>query len=284
MKRLPLRILFLLFCSVLFLKTQTIVLRDSVYSPSINSFSPMTIILPEGYRQSKERFGSLYLLHGFNQDHSSWVNNSTLVETAKQYRSIIVCVNGKNSWYSNSVTQPELRYEDLLTKDIIPFIDKKYRTVPDKQHRSICGLSMGAYGALKYGLKYPALFGFAAGLSPSIQFPAGLEDLAIVARRSAASNASVRSAFGAVRNEQWNANDIFFLAKEAAADSLPYFYLAAGSQDNIPEVITQTHELAGIFRKKKIRFEMHESDGGHDWLFWEQNLQTVLQRITAAMK
>lgn len=244
----------------------------------------MTVILPDGYTASKERYASLYLLHGFNQNHTSWVNSTRLAETAKRYKLIIVCVDAKNSWYANSVTISSLRYEDLLVKEVIPFVDKKYRTISDGRHRAVCGLSMGAYGAIKYGLKYPALFELAAGLSPSIQFPAGLEDSAIVARRSVASNASVRSAFGAVRNDSWNANDIFFLAKNVAADSLPYFYLAAGSQDNIPEVITQSHELAGIFRQRKIRFEMHESAGGHDWLFWEEQLGSVLERIFVLLK
>ncbi len=87
-----------------------------------------------------------------------------------------------------------------------------------------------------------------------------------------------------MRNEQWNSNDIFLLAKNAVIDSLPYFYLAAGSQDNIPEVIYQTHELAGIFRKKKVRFEMHDSEGGHDWLFWQEQTRIVLDCILSRLK
>ena len=273
-------ILCILFIPLLSLQPQTGVLRDSLFSSSIQSVNVMTVILPDGYTASKERYASLYLLHGFNQNHTSWVNSTRLVETAKRYKLIIVCVDAGNSWYTNSVTQSSLRTEDLIVKEIIPFVDKKYRTISDGRHRAVCGLSMGAYGAIKYGLKYPGMFLFAAGLSPSIQFPAGLEDSAIVARRSAASTASVRSAFGAVRNDSWNANDIFFLAKNVSTDSLPYFFLAAGSQDNIPEVITQSHELAGIFRQRKIRFEMHESAGGHDWLFWEEQLGRVLERLT----
>ena len=273
------RTIFLLVLPLFLLRTQTTVLHDSLTAPSIQSFSHVTVILPEGYQGSKQRYASLYLLHGFNQDHTSWVNSTRLAATARRYKLIIVCIDAKNSWYANSVTAPSLRYEDLLVKDVIPFIDKRYRTIPDGRHRSVCGLSMGAYGALKYGLKYPGMFILAAGLSPSIQFPSGLEDSAIVARRSAASNASVRSAFGAVRNDSWNSNDVLSLAKTVSTDSLPYFFLAAGSQDNIPEVITHTHELSSVFRKRAIRFEMHETPGGHDWLFWEEQLGTVLERF-----
>lgn len=278
------RIIILLFIPFFAVRPQTAVLLDSLYSPSIKSISHVTIILPEGYRSSAQRYSTVYLLHGFNQNHTSWVNSTRLTSTAQRYKYIIVCIDAGNSWYTNSVPQPSLRYEDLVVKDIIPFIDQKYRTIPDKRHRSVCGLSMGGYGALKYGLKYPEMFSLAAGLSPSIQFPAGLEDSAIVARRSAASNASVRSAFGAVRSELWNANDIFFLAQNAVTDSLPYFFLAAGSQDNIPEVITQTHELTALFRQRKVRCEMHETPGGHDWRFWEEHLGSVLERISVLLK
>lgn len=263
---------------------QVTVVKDSLSSTSIDATSAVNIVLPDGYRTSNDRYSTMYLLHGFNGDQSSWIINSRLIEFAKQFRLIIVCFDAKNSWYANSYSQPFARYEDLLVKDIIPYIDKRYRTHAVKQHRSVCGLSMGGYGAIKYGLKYPEMFGFAAGISSAIQFPAGLEDSAIVARRSAASNASVRSAFGALRNSRWNENDVFFLARNADTALLPYFYLSAGSQDGIPEVVTQMHELAGIFRIRKIAFEMHESPGAHDWLFWNSELQTVLSKLPVASR
>lgn len=261
---------------------QVSVKDDSLFSAAINSYSPFTIILPDGYRKSEKRYRTVYLLHGFNADHTSWVNSTRLVELAASYQLIIVTPNAKNSWYANSVTETELRFEDLLIKDIIPFIDKKYRTVSDRKHRAVAGMSMGGYGAIKYGLKYPEMFFYAAGISPSIQFPAGLEDSAIVARRSAASNASVRAAFGAERNHFWNDNDIFFLVQQFASAKPPYFYLSAGSLDGIPEIIYQTHDLANTFREKKIPFEMHESPGAHDWQFWDAEIEAVLKRISTA--
>jgi S-formylglutathione hydrolase FrmB len=244
----------------------------------------MTILLPDGYQRSMKRYPVIFLLHGFNQQHSSWFTSTRLVQYASSYSVIIVSPDAKNSWYTNSVTQPELRYEDLLMKDIIPFIDTKYRTKKGREFRSIAGLSMGGYGALKFALKYPSQFHFAAGLSPSIQFPVGLEDSAIVARRSEASNASVRAAFGAVRNGQWPENDIFSLVERIDERTLPYLYLSVGSNDNIPEVIVQTHQLAGLLRKKKARFEMHESEGGHEWNYWDSEIEKVLRSISGKQK
>ncbi len=274
-------IFFLVVFFLTLLPAQVRVVSDSFPSSSIDTVCALTILLPDGYHSSNDRYSTIYLLHGFNGDQNSWIINTRVIEFAKQFRFIIVCFAAKNSWYANSNSQPSLRYEDLLVKDIVPFIDKKYRTRTEREYRSVCGLSMGGYGAVKYGLKYPGIFGFAAGISSSIQFPAGLEDSAIVARRSAASNESVRSAFGAVRNSRWNENDIFFLARNTPSETLPYFYLSAGSHDGIPEVVTQMHELAGIFRNKKIAFEMHEIPGAHDWRFWDSELQTVLTALSS---
>lgn len=282
--RTALRSFLLVWLAARLVPAQPSVVEDSLFAPSISAYCPMTILLPDGYDRSKKRYPVIYLLHGFNQQHSSWFTSTRLVRLASSYSFIIVSPEAKNSWYTNSVTQPELRYEDLLMKDIIPFVDGKYRTKKGGEFRSIAGLSMGGYGALKFALKYPAQFHFAAGLSPSIQFPAGLEDSAIVARRSDASNASVRAAFGAVRNALWPENDIVSLLKRTGGRALPYIYLSVGSNDNIPEIIDQTHLLAGTLRAKKISFEMHESEGGHEWNYWDSEIENVLRRISGKQK
>lgn len=278
--------LFLMFSLFLFTGTsaQVTVILDSIYAPSISRYCAYNVLLPDGYSRSAHQYPSLYLLHGFNQDHHSWIKSTRLVEHAAGVPWIIITPDTKNSWFTNSASDEKLKYEDLLIKDIIPTVERKYRVRPDRASRAVAGLSMGGYGALKYALKYPGHFSFAAALSPSIQFPAGLEDSAIVARRSAASNASVRAAFGDVRNSVWNDNDIFELLKRPVAVPLPYIYLSVGSQDGIPEIIEQTHELARILRSKSIPFEMHESLGSHDWLFWDSEIQTVLSKLPASAR
>jgi len=269
-------ILFVLLTAVGPLSAQPTVHLDSLFSRSIGTWLHYSLLLPDGYHRSKERYPVVYLLHGFNQDQTSWFVSSELVRYAAAYRFIIIAPGFGNSWYANSAEQPMRRYEDAFIADLLPHVDSLYRTDPSRDARSIAGLSMGGYGALKFGVKYPQHFGFAAGLSPSIQFPAGLEDSAIVARRSAASNASVRAAFGAARTPEWDEQIIPLLVERAASSATPYLFLSSGSSDNIPEVPIQMHQLAHQLRRKKIRFEMHESPGGHDWKFWDAEIEKVL--------
>ncbi len=259
--------------------SQGTVVEDSLFSPSLNAYSKFNVILPEGYSKGHERYPVLYLLHGLGGDYTNWVKLTDMVHYASQYRLIIVTPDARNGWYTNSPFVQNANYENLIVNDVIPGVEKKYRIIQTKFNRAIAGLSMGGYGAVKFGLKYPGKFFFVGGISPSIQFPGGLEDSAIVARWSRSSTTNLRELFGQTRTDSWNDNDIFFLTEKTTGKSLPYFYLSVGSQDGIMEIVGLTHDLAAALRKKGVEFEMHETAGGHDWKFWDKEIKLVLQRI-----
>ena len=258
---------------------QSSVIVDSLFSPALNSSAKYTVILPKDYHKNHERFPTLYLLHGLGGNHTNWVSFTKLMTYAGKYRFIIVCPDARNGWYTNSSLTRDANYEDLIMKDVLADVENKYRVIRSKYYRGIAGLSMGGYGALKLGLKYPASFTFAAGMSPSVQFPAGLEDSVIASRWSRTSTTDLRELFGSRRNEAWNNDDIFYLIERANPSVIPYFYLSIGSQDGILELPDLTHNTAAAMRKKKIPFELHELPGGHDWKFWDSEIAIVLQRF-----
>lgn len=275
-------LLLTLFCFP-FLSAQTTIVEDSVLSRSLNSYSRYLVLLPAGYDKSQERYPVLYLLHGLGGDHTNWVKLTGLTSYAASYRMIIVTPDAKDGWYSNSAFLKDANYEDHIINDVIPDAEKKYRTIQTKFQRGIAGLSMGGYGAIKYALRYPGKFGFAAGLSPSIQFPAALEDSAIVKRWSRPSIKDLRALFGTTRNDSWKQNDLFAIAENANASAVPYLYLSFGSQDGILEIPGLTHDLAALLRKKGIAFEMHEYPGDHNWKFWDREIRTVLSLFNERM-
>jgi S-formylglutathione hydrolase FrmB len=277
MKRLVTILLFLFFITKV--HAQVSVAEDSLFSPSINSTMKFCVVLPDGYAKVNERYTTVYLLHGYNQNYTDWIKQTDLVKYAASYHFIFISPDAKNSWYSNSITQKNSNYEDYIVKDLIPFVDKKYRTAPTKTHRAIVGLSMGGYGAAKLALKHDSLFFFAGCLSPAIHVPFGLEDSAILARRSKGSMQSIRDIFGAVRNSYWDENDVFLLAQKADTATVPFFYLAVGSQDKLIEILELTHKFAVTLRNKHIPFEMHETSGAHDWKFWDKEIEIVFNRI-----
>src|SRR6266404_2867676 len=138
--------------------------RDNVFvkqleSKLMNRRMPYRIILPGNYLNSNEtlRYPVIYLLHGLTGHYDNWTDKTKVAEYAKKHNFIIVTPEGDNGWYTDSISTANDRYESYIIKELIPEIDKNYRTVLDRDHRAIAGLSMGGYGGLKFGLKYPEL-------------------------------------------------------------------------------------------------------------------------------
>jgi S-formylglutathione hydrolase FrmB len=277
MKYFSIIFLFLFYTNVT--TAQVTVVEDSIFSPSINSTVKFCVVLPDGYSKVSEHYTTIYLLHGYNGNYTDWVKQTNLVNYAASYHFIFISPDAKNSWYSNSIAKKNSNYEDCIVKDLIPFVDKKYRTAPTKTHRAVVGLSMGGYGASKLALKHDSLFFFSGCLSPAIHVPFGLEDSAILARRSKGSMQSIRDIFGATRSSYWDENDVFSLAQKADTATIPFFYLAVGSQDKLIEILELTYKFAVTLRNKHIPFEMHETSGAHNWKFWDKEIEIVLRRI-----
>ena len=118
---------------------------------------------------------------------NNWTDSTKIVEYAKKYNFIIVTPEGNNGWYSDSVSVPNDKYESYIIQELIPEIDKKFRTKADREHRAIAGLSMGGFGAMKFGLKYPekfALIGSFSGALAIVPIPAAAMKGVCVGRRS----------------------------------------------------------------------------------------------------
>ncbi|MEJ7673807.1 MAG: alpha/beta hydrolase-fold protein [Chitinophagaceae bacterium] len=133
-----------------------------------------TIYLPADYSTSDRTYPVVYLLHGYSDDNTGWLQFGEINRYADKAISegtippmIIVMPNGDSSFYINSYDGKE-NYEDFFIKEFMPEVEKAYRIKAQKKYRGICGLSMGGYGTLIYSLKYPELFAAAAPLSAAV--------------------------------------------------------------------------------------------------------------------
>lgn len=130
-------------------------------SKLVNTTLPYNVILPPDYRASRTtRYPVLYLLHGLTGHYSDWITHTNVADYSAQYRMIVVMPEGNNGWYTDSATIPTDKYETHILKELIPDVQKRYRTIEARYGRAIAGLSMGGYGALKLGLKFPDTFVF----------------------------------------------------------------------------------------------------------------------------
>jgi len=227
------------------------------------------LILPRDYATTARRYPVLYLLHGYTDHYPAWVSYTRLTEHAHGYDQIIVMPEGDNGFYTNSASDPNLAWEDFLILDLIPYVDSHYRTVASRSGRVIAGLSMGGYGALKLGLKYPQMFSAVASLSGAVaaarwrQRP--LED--------AEFNKLIDSVFGPADNPARAANDPFELVKKVPAELRPQLYLSIGSEDFLLE---ENREFVRLLAQLKIPYEYREIPGKHEWPVWDHQIQVVL--------
>ena len=130
---------------------------------------PYRVILPPGYAaRSQERFPVIYLLHGLTGHYNNWTDLTKLGDYSQRYRVIIVTPEGGDGWYTDSSANPTDKYESYIIQELIPEVERKYRTLPTRDKRAIAGLSMGGYGALKFGLKYPEKFVLAGSFSGAL--------------------------------------------------------------------------------------------------------------------
>jgi endo-1,4-beta-xylanase len=130
------------------------------------------IYLPKEYDNSKNRYPVIYWLHGGNGNsrEGAWMCEKMreAMQNDNMPKCIVIFVQGLPiGWYNNSV-DGTLPVEDVIIKDLIPHIDATYRTIATREGRGIDGMSMGGYGSLHLGFKYPELFGVVSSIAPSI--------------------------------------------------------------------------------------------------------------------
>jgi S-formylglutathione hydrolase len=140
----------------------------------------VSVYLPPSYaKEPKRRYPVLYLLHGFTDSDARWfglkgqhfVNVQGTVDRAyaKGARELIVVMPDaftkyQGSMYSSSATTGN--WEAFVTQDLVKYVDRHYRTLPQAASRGLAGHSMGGYGTLKLGMKYPGIFSSLYAMSP----------------------------------------------------------------------------------------------------------------------
>jgi len=151
------------------------VVHEGYLSASMKTQVGYNIYLPPGYEGSSKRYPVIYWLHGRGGTESSGGYPLQLlteaVSAGKLPPTIVVYVSGGSQ--TNYCDSYDGKYmgETTVIKELIPLIDSKYRTIASREGRSIQGMSMGGFGTLRLGLKYPNLFSSAVAFAGGIRFP-----------------------------------------------------------------------------------------------------------------
>ncbi len=237
---------------------------------------PYRVILPKNYDANKtEKFAVLYLIHGLTGHFDNWADKTKLKDYAADYNYIIIMPEGNDGWYTDSATVANDKYESYIVQELIPEIDKNYRTLADRNHRAIAGLSMGGYGSLKFGLKFPEKFVVVGSFSGALG-AASWSDKTLGNAWKALTD-SIMSVYGADGSQTRKDNDIYKMVREISPEkvkTLPYIYLDCGTEDGL---ISQNRDFSALLVEKKVPHEFRELPGKHDWVFWDSQIQEFLR-------
>jgi len=214
------------------------------------------IIRPDLYKQGKLRFPVVYLLHGYSDRYDTWVKTVPAIKNyADQMQMVIACPDGGfNSWYFDSPVDPACQYDTYISKEVVEYLDTHYRTIPDRSHRAIAGLSMGGHGALYLALRHPAIFGAAGSMSGGVDlrpFPTSWD----IAQR-----------IGDLRShpENWQKMSVVNMMGNDPLKPVA-FMIECGTDDFFYDVNQKLHEKMLAL---KIPHDYVIRPGKHNWAYW----------------
>jgi S-formylglutathione hydrolase FrmB len=166
-------LLLLLFLALSFTFANTVKAAkvDTVetYSDAMHKKIKAIVITPDEYEQGKE-YPVVYLLHGAGGNYKQFFSiNPGIAKWADYYHLMVVCADGGNtSWYFDSPVDPAFKYETYITKELVGYIDKNYKTIKARTGRAISGLSMGGHGAFYLAIRHQDVFGAVGSMSGGV--------------------------------------------------------------------------------------------------------------------
>ena len=228
----------------------------SIYSNDMHKLIKCVVIKPDEYKKKNGRLPVVYLLHGFGGWYANFIIRiPQLKDYADIYKVILVCPDGAvGSWYIDSPVDSSYRYESYIIRDVVKFIDKNYRTIANKEHRAISGLSMGGHGALFLALRHPDIFGAAGGMSGGFDLYASRNSFEIAKR--------IGDSLTQATN--WHDLSVINLIEKYPNTSLKIIF-DCGNRDIFIEANRALHRKMLMM---KIPHDYIERPGEHNWDYW----------------
>jgi S-formylglutathione hydrolase FrmB len=264
----------------------------SFESQSIKATERYSVFLPPSFSKNPSRtYPVIYFLHGLNNDETSWtverygqLQNALdqMIVSGKVPEFIMVHPRGDNSFYCNYIDGSK-RYEDLISQELVTYMEANYRAKKGRENRSIAGTSMGAFGALKIAMKYPDRYAAVVAQSP-ILFP-GPNPMQLPKEAQSSRFYSffvqmLKPIFGdPLKQELWDANNPLSLAKNRNLNGLK-IYFDYGTDDRY---IAMTHldegskALDSILTEARVphSFKIHPGEP-HGWALIASHIDETL--------
>lgn len=230
-------------------------------SPTLDLKRRMYVYTPPGYESGTEKYPVFYLLHGGGGDEDAWSTlgrtcqiMDNLIAQGKANAMIVVMTNGNPGDAAAPGEAPPKKeqdnmegimrmgsgvFEKSLVNDVVPFIDKQYRTLPGRENKAVSGLSMGGMQTMNLAFDYTEVFDYFGVMSMGITPP----------------DESGRSWF----------QDVDTRIKNLGTKGYKLYWIGCGTDDFLYEA---AKNLVAKMKENNLEFTYRESTGGHTWSNW----------------
>jgi len=276
-------LLLLLFPSLLV--AQGRVDTIAVYSPSMKKNLKAAVSFPSSYADGTSRYPVVYLLHGGSGAFSDWHQKVTekgiVNQMAEEHQVLIITPGvGPASYYYDSPLLDSVRYETYIIQELIPFIDKNYRTLAQKESRAITGLSMGGHGAITLATKHPSLFTAAGSMSGVMNIDTDLWKVGEEFRNLRKKGQIEMLGEINYKAPLFNPYTAVGLVDQLKNQEISLI-IDCGVDDFLIETNRQMHSL---LMEKKIDHEYIERPGAHTWNYWTEALPVQFFFLSKSLK
>jgi len=263
-------------CSVA--HAESVLTHESLPSGTLGRAFPFVVYLPDGYGRGDLSYPVLYLLHGAGGDEMAWTQEGGIKATADRMigngnipPSIIVMPGCRGCWWVDGMQD---RAETAFWTELVPAIDRRYRTIEGREGRLVAGLSAGGFGAVRFAMRYPDRIAAVAALSPAVYSDVPPEI------SSARTQPPFLRTDGSFDTAAWHARnytsliDGYFRQKDRVA-----FYLVSGDNDRFGIAFETMTLFKRLWPRQPDMSELRIVDGDHSWTIWSKSIENAMRYI-----
>ncbi|MFF3611856.1 alpha/beta hydrolase [Streptomyces sp. NPDC002580] len=271
----------------------------TVLSSAMGASIPVRVILPKGWdKASGVTYPVLYMLHGGEDDYTSWTRETDVEELAKDANVIVVMPDGGKAGYYSDWYAGTPRWETFHTTELVRLMEQEYHAGPA---RAIVGLSMGGFGALNYAGRHPGMFRYAAAMSSYVDLNDPVVRLTL-ALGTGLAGIDVKQVWGdPVANAAvWQAHNPAAMPGAfrgtrvhlSAGNGLPgpldqgrpldVLLVGAVAESALPESI---RKFSTALRSRGVAVTTHlYGPGTHSWPYWQRELHSIWPTIMTSLR
>ena len=240
------------------------------YSTALSRFRRMHIYTPPGYELGTGRYPVFYLLHGAGDNDDCWTSVGragfildNLIAARKAEPMVVVMPAGHTTttFLAPGDARPTRdEFSDDFVTDVMPYVEKNYRVLTDRNHTAIAGLSMGGGQTLNVSMSHLDRFAYIGVFSSGV--------FSMRPRPAGAAAAAPAGGPPPGPSPEW-VQQHPMLDDAALKPGLKLFWFSTGKEDRLMPITKATVEM---FQKHGFNPEFHESPGAHTWINWRNYL------------